>query len=563
MSTGLTALAPSTVGRAAATYSPLTRLTLRRERRSLLAWALGAGLLSLYCATAFTGMYGTPQERATAALTYTTPGSLVFTGPGFGLDAPDPTLGALFATAVLGYLALVACLMGVLTSVARTRKDEEDGPGELLRAAPVAHGEGARAAAACVASTSLAIGLLSALAAICGSLEVVDSLVMGLTLALAGMVAGGAGLILAALAPSARAASGSGSLLVVLWFLLRGIGDVSDSAGLLSWLTPIGLVQQARPYAGLRWQPAALLALAAAVLIGVGLLLHSRRELGEGLLAGRRGGGRHRPGPRGAVALALRTCAPTRWWWMLGGVVFGACYGVFAPSIEDTFAEMFRTSPLLRDFMGGDLTVRTYLSLLIGYGSLLGGACAVALAAGGVTEEGSGRAATVLAAPVSRVRLLAGRVAVVAVGAGGVLAATAAALSATAVSALVASGSPVADEPWRLVAGIAVGAVSAWPAGLLAGAIVLALHALVPRLARPVGWGLFLLVTTIQVLGPLARAPQWLLNLSPFAHRPDLPASTGLWGQAESWAGPGVCLLGAVALTVLAGFVARRRDLVG
>ena len=69
-----------------------------------------------------------------------------------------------------------------------------------------------------VGETSLAAGLLPALAALGGGLEVADSLVMGLTLVLTGLVSGGAGLILAALAPSARAARGSGCLLAVETF---------------------------------------------------------------------------------------------------------------------------------------------------------------------------------------------------------------------------------------------------------------------------------------------------------------------------------------------------------
>ena len=82
---------------------------------------------------------------------------------------------------------------------------------------------------------------------------------------------------------------------------------------------------------------------------------------------------------------------------------------------------------------------------------------------------------------------------------------------------------------------------------------------LTPRLARPAGWGLFLLVTVLQVLGPLAQAPQWLLNLSPFTHRPDLPGQTGLWGQADAWVGPSVCLLVALALVAVATDALRDR----
>lgn len=52
----------ATTGHQVTMLSPLTRLTLRRERRSVLAWALGTGLLSLYCVVAFTSMYTHPRS---------------------------------------------------------------------------------------------------------------------------------------------------------------------------------------------------------------------------------------------------------------------------------------------------------------------------------------------------------------------------------------------------------------------------------------------------------------------------------------------------------------------
>ncbi len=87
-----------------AVISPLTRLVLCRERRSILAWSLGGGVLALYCVAMFNTMYSTVEERRAAALTYSTPAAAVFTGPGFGMDAASPTMGALFAAQALGVL---------------------------------------------------------------------------------------------------------------------------------------------------------------------------------------------------------------------------------------------------------------------------------------------------------------------------------------------------------------------------------------------------------------------------------------------------------------------------
>ena len=567
--------------------SALTRLTLRRERRSILAWSLGGGCLTLYCILMFNTMYATVEERQAAALTYSTPAAAVFTGPGFGMDAAAPTapsMGALFAAQALGWLALVAALMGVLMVVSRTRGDEEGGPSELLRSAPVGRGASARAALSATVLAGVVMSGLCSLAALAGGLDPGGCLVVGLGLLLVTLAAAGSGLVLAALAPSARSARGCGLMLVLVWFLLRGLGDAGSSGGadstdstdsavsLLSWLTPIGLIQQSRVYVDLRWAPLGLLTGVAVVLLWAGLVLHARRELGEGLVASAGSWRSRRRGPAGALGLALRTSASLRGWWAMGGLVFGLTYGIFAPTVEDSFQQMVADNPAMQAFFGDQLSVQSYLSMIIGYGGILAAACSVALAGAVVGEEGRGLTATVLSAPVSRRQWLAARVLVLACGSAGVLAAIALGLAVGAVPSLSVQDSSATAEPWVLVGGIAAGLAAQLPAGLLAGAWLLALHALAPRLARPLGWGAYLLALGISVLGPVARAPQWVLDLSPFTHVPHLPvleagtagASEGvrlLLGPGGPWVGPGVCLVLAVMLLLVAGAAGNRRDL--
>ena len=567
--------------------SALTRLTLRRERRSILAWSLGGGCLTLYCILMFNTMYATAEERQPAALTYSTPAAAVFTGPGFGMDAAAPTapsMGALFAAQALGWLALVAALMGVLMVVSRTRGDEEGGPSELLRSAPVGRGASARAALSATVLAGVVMSGLCSLAALAGGLDPGGCLVVGLGLLLVTLAAAGSGLVLAALAPSARSARGCGLMLVLVWFLLRGLGDAGSSGGgdstdstdsavsLLSWLTPIGLIQQSRVYVDLRWAPLGLLAGVAVVLVWAGLVLHARRELGEGLVASAGSRRTRRRGPASAPGLALRTSASLRGWWAMGGLVFGLTYGIFAPTVEDSFQQMVADNPAMQAFFGDQLSVQSYLSMIIGYGGILAAACSVALAGTVVGEEGRGLTAIVLSAPVSRRQWLAARVLVLACGSAGVLAAIALGLAVGAVPSLSAQDSSATAEPWVLVGGIAAGLAAQLPAGLLAGAGLLALHALVPRLARPLGWGAYLLALGISVLGPVARAPQWVLDLSPFTHVPHLPvleagtagASGGvrlLLGSGGPWVGPAVCLVLAVVLLLVAGAAGNRRDL--
>ena len=492
-----------------------------------------------------------------------------------------PTMGALFAAQALGWLALVAALMGVLMVVSRTRGDEEGGPSELLRSAPVGRGASARAALSSTVLAGVVMSGLCSLAALAGGLDPGGCLVVGLGLLLVTLAAAGSGLVLAALAPSARSARGCGLMLVLVWFLLRGLGDAGSSGGgdstdsavsLLSWLTPIGLIQQSRVYVDLRWAPLGLLAGVAVVLVWAGLVLHARRELGEGLVASAGAWRSRRRGPAGALGLALRTSASLRGWWAMGGLVFGLTYGIFAPTVEDSFQQMVADNPAMQAFFGDQLSVQSYLSMIIGYGGILAAACSVALAGAVVGEEGRGLTAAVLSAPVSRRQWLAARVLVLACGSAGVLAAIALGLAVGAVPSLSAQDSSATAEPWVLVGGIAAGLAAQLPAGLLAGAWLLALHALVPRLARPLGWGAYLLALGISVLGPAARAPQWVLDLSPFTHVPHLPvleAGTAgvsggvrlLLGSGGPWVGPAVCLVLAVVLLLVAGAAGNRRDL--
>ncbi|WP_234415957.1 MULTISPECIES: hypothetical protein [unclassified Actinomyces] len=553
-----------------ALLTPLTRLTLRRDRRATATWALGAGALALYGVLVFGAAYPTAADRRSASLVYSTPAARLFTGPGFGLEGADPGLAALFAAQAMGWVAAVGCLMGMFMAISRTRGDEDAGPGELIRSHPVGRGEAARAALVSGLVSATALALFSALAVLAGGLEAGGALVMALGLWLACLWGTGAGLLLGAVTASARAARGTGILLVLGWFALRGMGDADQDASFLSWLSPMGLVQQTRVWVDTRWLPILLLAVGAAVLTGSGAALHARRDLGEGLLGTGAPVRPRRRGPAGAVALALRTTAAARGWCAGLGIAYGATYGLFASAIEESFQQLVEDNPAMQVWFGDSLGVSTYLGMIIGYLGPAGAACAVALGAGAISEERRGAMATVLAAPVSRCGWLVARACAVALGTALFVVAAAGALAGTAVPVLVMAGSDAAARPWVLVHGIVVGALATVPACLLAGALVLSVHALAPRLTRPLGWGAYALMVGITLLGPLPGVPQWLLNLSPFTHVPSLPVqdagtagSIPHWGAADHWVGPGACLVLAVALMAVAAVAGRRRDLVG
>jgi ABC-2 type transport system permease protein len=92
------------------------------------------------------------------------------------------------------------------------------------------------------------------------------------------------------------------------------------------------------------------------------------------------------------------------------------------------------------------------------------------------------------------------------------------------------------------------------PAVWLLVAITVALFGLLPRFT-PAAWGVLTAFIAVYLLGSLSNAPQWLIDLEPFAHVPHVGAgdfsATPLW-----W------LLGVDAALIVLGAVAfRRRDL--
>jgi ABC-2 type transport system permease protein len=97
------------------------------------------------------------------------------------------------------------------------------------------------------------------------------------------------------------------------------------------------------------------------------------------------------------------------------------------------------------------------------------------------------------------------------------------------------------------------GALAQLPAALVLAGVALALFGALPRLVT-VSWALIAVTLLITWLGPVLQVDQWMLNLAPFTHVPQLPAAELTWTP--------LLWLSAVAVVSmalgLAGF--RRRD---
>ncbi|HET6966463.1 MAG TPA: hypothetical protein VFH58_16945, partial [Acidimicrobiales bacterium] len=367
------------------------------------------------------------------------------------------------------------------------------------------------------------------------------SIVFGLSFTLLGLLFSAVAMAAAEITDNTRVVYGSTGAVLGASFLVRAVGDVGD--GTVSWLSPIGWAQKARPFAGDKLWPLAFLIVSTVVVSMGARHLAARRDLGSGLIPPRPGRPNAAPGLRDPFGLAVRLQRGSVVGWGLGILVMAVAYGSIAPTINDfighnkALADMFAAGH-------GSLT-DTYFATSIQIVALIGAGFAIQSALRLRSEETALRAEPLLATPVSRHRWALSHLAV---AFGGTLALLAVAGLSMGVSYAVAGGT-MAATPDLLGAALAY-----VPAVWVMLGVAFALVGLVPR-ATIVAWLALVLCLVIGLLGQLLRLSQWVRDISPFDHVPRLPA-------ADARLVPIALLLALTAGLCAAGMAGlRRRDI--
>jgi ABC-2 type transport system permease protein len=202
---------------------------------------------------------------------------------------------------------------------------------------------------------------------------------------------------------------------------------------------------------------------------------------------------------------------------------------------RDIIARMGGTSALEEAFVAVAFTMM----------GMAAAAFAISLALRLHQEESAQHAEPTLAGAVRRTHWLASHLAAALVG-------SAVAMLVSGVAGGLAYGMAAGDLGGKLAIVVGTAAIQL-PAVWLLAAVTVGLFGLAPRFT-PVAWGVLVGFVAVYLIGELARFPQWLLNLEPFAHLPrvgaDFTATPLLWLLAID-----------VALIVLGTLAFRWRDL--
>ncbi|MEU6908904.1 ABC transporter permease [Streptomyces coeruleorubidus] len=511
----------------------LLRFALRRDRLMIPVWIAVNALMVLSMPNTLEGLYSTPDERADLIRQMETNSSLrAMVGPVFG-----DSLGALTAWRAGVYAGALAAVMSLLVVVRHTRDEEESGRQELVASGMVGRRASLTAAllAAAVANGVLALLLTAGLA----GQGTAGALALGLGIAGVGMVFATMAAIVAQLTESARLARGLTAAVLGAAFVLRAAGDsaTDDGSSVLTWVSPLGWLENLRPYADERWWLLALLAGAALVQGAVAYGLAGRRDLGMSFLPTRPGPATGRLGGAGALAWRLQRGGVLGW--SIGFLLAGIVYGGMTEGAADLVGDNENARRIFERMGGRSGLTDAFLASMVGMLGLVAALYIVASVFRLNGEETSGRAEPVLANAVGRLRWAAGHL-VIAFGGSALI--------------MLLAGVGLAAGYGKETGPILGACLVQLPAIWVIGGLAVLLHGLLPR-AAAAAWGVAGAVLLIGWIGPALDVPQAVLDLSPFGHLPKLPGGSMEWG-------PVVVLTGLAVALVAAGLAGlRRRDM--
>ncbi|MFZ8763375.1 ABC transporter permease [Enterococcus diestrammenae] len=323
---------------------------IKRDWKKILFWVVGLAAFSGGFAPYFddiaqgsglVGMYETMQNPAMMAMVGPTP----ITNSG------DYTIGAMYANEMLLFCGLFAMIISVLHVVGHTRKEEDLGLQELIRSFRV--GRQANSLAVILENTliNVLVGVGTAALLISfdmSSIDVTGSLLFAASIALAGILGGVLGLLVAQIMATSAGATGGALSIVGVLYLLRAVTDVSHVQW--SMVNPMGWTYLTYPFTENRWYPIVFGVIFALVVTLIAFLLEGNRDLSDGYLPEWEGRGKAPRSLLSVPGLLFRNNRGVALGWLIGygvmGLAYGSIYGDMQTFMEgnDLMKQMFTHS---------------------------------------------------------------------------------------------------------------------------------------------------------------------------------------------------------------------------
>jgi ABC-2 type transport system permease protein len=438
----------------------------------------------------------------------------------------------------------MVAVFAAMIAIRHSRAEEETGRLELLGATVVGRRAPLTAALAVAALASVAVGAASAVGLILSELPVAGSFAFGASWAGVGVAFAAVGAVAAQVASTARNATGLAIGYLGLAYVLRALGDAGSGVRWLTWMSPIGWGHHVAAFAGNRWSVLLLLAAFAAVVAVSAYALGPRRDLGAGLLADRAGPATAGPRLQGVVGLAWRLERGALFAWTSAFALGGLAIGSIAGDVESIVGSKSSQDFIRR--LGGEKGLSdAYLAAVLGVFGLIIAAYGVHAALRIRSEETAQRAEPVLATGVGRLRWAVGYLLVAIAG-----------TTCLALTAGLSAGAARAIQTGHVgdLLSVIAGSLVQLPAVWVVVGVVVAAFGVDARFAVT-GWIALTAFVILGEVGAMFALPRGVIDLSPFAHVPQLPGAT-------VHTAPIIVLLGIAAVLTAAGLAGfRHRDI--
>jgi len=500
----------------------LMRFIFRKERISTTIWLGAIFTLSVFVA-AFYGAGGTNIVDL-----WDIPAVIAMLGPLFG----DGDIGSVYASSMILTLVIAVGIMNIFLIIRHTRAEEEKSLGEVVRSLPVGRLANLAAVLSFVALTNLAIAVLLTIGLV-GFYGFAGAAMFGFAIGASGLAFAGIGAVFANLSSSKDGAVGLSIGVVLVFYMVRAIGDVSAEA--LSFFSPIGLAAQTQPMAGnIAWPLFVLLALAALFVV-LAFYLNSIRDFGLGIFNAKKGNAEGSYLMKSPEGLLFKLTRRSILFWAIGLFGLGASYGVVMGETE-TFIDMI---PGVDD-AGAFIILITMMTALFAVVP----AMFATLRLGG--EEKNGRYEQVFAGSISRYKMMSTHLIFALV--------QSFVMIFVAMFGLWVTSYAVMESPITFI-----NMLNAFMVYLPAALVMIGLTALVvgliPKRASLIMFSYFGFSFVLLYFGQMAGLPQEIMYTTPFGFIPQLPVDT-----VNPWA---LFALVGVAAALIAGsfFAYRKRDL--
>ena len=327
-------------------------------------------------------------------------------------------------------------------------------------------------------------------------------------------------------------------------YLIRAIGDVSNET--LSWFSPLGWILGTQVYVNNDWWPILLTVGVAAVLALLALYLNAIRDLESGFLPSKPGRKYASAMLQSPLGLALRLQRTGLIAWAIGMYLLGASYGSVLGDIESFFKDNAMIEQLLAPVKGVSLTEQ-FVTMLMSIMAMISTIPALMAMLKVVGEERKNRTEHLLSRAVSRSWLM-GSSLIVSIVVSFVM------LSLAAIG-LWSAGAVVMENGisfGKLYSAAMIYLPAMW---IMVGIAVLFIG--VAQKATSFIWIYLLYSFVVVYLGGLLQFPEWMRNVSPYGHIPQLPVE-------EMNVLTISILLGIAVVLVIVGFIGyNKRDIEG